>query len=537
MTTMLTTPPPIVPPAGTIPARPTNRSPSDPTPDAARPHTPEDELPEGLRNLARGVAHAYRVEVTPVAASLLAILASALGPKASCLVAGRRMPIGFNCLTVTPADAPIQLGWLHLLTSPLHAYQSRREDYRLRVGDTRLNQLRRDVRQDVEMLRASGRDPAELTRMTDHQRDLDFGALPRFIETGFSCERWRWSLFHCADGGVMVVESRQGMLTALEDAIPSDRLRLARWLREGWEGTSLLIDRTKSATGCITLVRSLPISDLTHPVMGGFLGTDDPLPILLTAQERSGRQLPASDPGVDLTDLHDRLAGLLSGAVRLRWRDTWTLAPLLSEAFEDLEQFRLRLGHRVLQSAGPPLNRRWLDWLPDLAVRIANVVAIFRQELATIQTPRVTRDDLGAAIRWMEAGLIEPHCRLLGRVVSPASVERVRSRLQLTDTEQRIYHRIQERAGLTPRELSRSLHRIDAETRDHALTELFRRGLVESNRDGRLYGVRRDDETPPLAMSSFADTPLVHDTNHPPIDPIPPDLSPSGLTRLTRRED
>ncbi|MCB1091040.1 MAG: hypothetical protein KDL87_05895, partial [Verrucomicrobiae bacterium] len=249
--------------------------------------------------MAESIAAPYEVDPALVEANLVALLANLVGPQARCLVAGRRIPIGFNVLTVLPDGAASPPGWLSFLLGPLHAHQDRLQDTLLRVGEETLRRQRLDLERDLQMNRAAGKSDAELAPLHERHGSLGFGLAPRFLETGFRADRLRWSLLHCADGGVLAVDSRQGFAAALEEATPSERSRLGRWLRESGDGEVLLLDRRSGAAGSLTLVRSLSESDLERPGLRQFLGGTDPVPILMVPQWTPGRWLPSGEPDAE----------------------------------------------------------------------------------------------------------------------------------------------------------------------------------------------------------------------------------------------
>ncbi|MCB1079539.1 MAG: hypothetical protein KDM64_17100, partial [Verrucomicrobiae bacterium] len=212
-------------------------------------------------------------------------------------------------------------------------------------------------------------------------------------------------------------------------------------------------------------------------------------------------------PDADGESVRGLWTQLVREAFGWRWRGAWSKAVLLPEAFEVLERFRVGLGGRSNEAPDLGVDPRNEDWLSDLVIRVANVFALFRQAPAAREDggAAVSRLDLVAAIRWMEAKVIAPHRELRERLVSGVSVRTVSDRLRLTDMERRVYHRIVERPGVTRRELLRSLHGVRSEDRDSALTELFRRGLVEADEEGRCFAVREGDEWRRGTMSTNAE--------------------------------
>jgi hypothetical protein len=467
---------------------PTDRLP-DPREGSKQPPTPEriypdlEGVPRKIREVAGGVAEAFEVEPVPVAAGLLGILASLLGTEARCQAAGRAVPVAFSVLTITPPGSPARQGWLDFLQAPLHFNQDQRELNLKRAGEESLRQRHQELGRDLSTMLAGGRPESELVGLADQKASLTYEMAPRFIETEFTCDRLRWSLLHCADGGVLVVESRRGMAADLEGARPSERACLEAWMRASWEGEMMLIDRHRGTPGRVTIVRSLPESDLHRPEVSEFLGGRDPAPILLVGQGRKGRLLPLGA----LDTLVPGLMKLINDAFLVRLRGTYRRARLHPDGYGALERFRDSLEGFGAGEPDWPMDLRAVEWMPDLAIRMATVFALFRDEEVVTEMPEVTSQDLDWAIRWIEGWLVASHRRLLGSIVSGVSVKRDRLRLQLTDIEQRIYHRIVERPGLGRRDLLRSLHGFTAEDRDGALTELFIRQLVRPDASGRLF--------------------------------------------------
>lgn len=118
---------------------------------------------------------------------------------------------------------------------------------------------------------------------------------------------------------------------------------------------------------------------------------------------------------------------------------------------------------------------------------MAALFHLHRNPALPIEEVTIPTTELQLAIEWLAHPLADSHREIVSSLTPPLSVAGQLTRLQLTDTEQRILHRIIERPGICRRELQRSLSGVMANERDSALTELFLRNLVRADSGGRLF--------------------------------------------------
>lgn len=445
-------------------SRPASRS---PLPD------PLADLPPPIREIAARVADTYETSPAPVAASLLAVLAAALGPTVRCLLPGRVIPVGFNILTVTPDRSPARQGWLEFLQSPLAVTQQRHHEEAARLGPERLRARQRELERDAGQFRPSTDPDRHTEPFLLAQGTWAQLARPRLIEASPSPQRLAWAIRHSADGSILLGEGLVSLAADLGAERPAEIRRLTRWLRESWAGDPLLMDGRIAQPGHLSVVRTLPEPDLQRAPLADLLAEDPPLPILFCRQEMAARHLP--DGAID--DLSAGLLALANRAFRVRLLRRPLRLRVDPAAYPELDHFATGLKGEATQS-----------WWPDLVIRLAALFGLHQKPNEPIGEERIGEDAVASACRWLSGTLADPHRAIAASIVSPASVREERARLRLTDNEQRIYHRITQRPGLGRRELQRSLSGVTADQRNEALTELFLRNLVRADAAGRLFG-------------------------------------------------
>jgi hypothetical protein len=186
--------------------------------------------------------------------------------------------------------------------------------------------------------------------------------------------------------------------------------------------------------------------------------------------------------------------------------EVWCLVP---ESLEMLEWFAGKLGEKL--EVVPRLLRRHFDWMPDLVVRLALLLAVAdrltgAQPMANI----IGIDEMSRAILlgWW---FVQEHYDALQWVLgtSPdSSVDDEPDTFGSTDGTDRIalegmiLERLSREGPLTRRELTRSFHKLPSRERDEVLRKLVREGKVGEMADLRIALTELGDQA--LTMSASA---------------------------------
>lgn len=445
--------------------------------DQASPPT----LPPAIDEIATEVAEAYEVSPTPVAVALLAMLSSLSGPVIRCIQPGRTTPSGFNLMVVTPPQATPYQGWLNFLQDPLRRNQMKWEGKRASLGTSAVQARLKELAEDEFKLRAANKPEPEIRAVVMQKGNHAFMLKSRYLERTLQPSRLAWAVRECADGAVLVGESQFGVEAEIRSEKEVDIAQLSRWMAASWEGDILLLDKKDGVAGQLQFVRSVPEPHLHRKPIHGWLMGHHPFPVLFCRQSEIGRTLPRNS----LQETSNRLARLFSRALSLRLHQNPIFLGVPESGYEILERTRASLS---IANTGTPRqdSPREIEWLPEIIFRMAVTLSLYCNEELEGDKIAIPEKEIETIASWTLDKLAPPHREIVHSLYMPPSASRTLTGLELTDEEQRIFHRITERPGITRRELQRSLSGLTADERDRALSELFFRNLVVTDSRGRL---------------------------------------------------
>jgi len=147
----------------------------------------------------------------------------------------------------------------------------------------------------------------------------------------------------------------------------------------------------------------------------------------------------------------------------------------------------------------PQATQRWLNWLPDLVLRIYLVLLVSssmhtvlgtiptdpeRQRPLTLPEKQKIMSDAIALTRW----LAQEHFCAVQHIVETGALT-ITDSTDMQAVEEGILQRLKDHGPLPRRDLQRRFHVLSAQTRDSAIQSLKSKGLVVDDPDGTLRQV------------------------------------------------
>lgn len=153
-----------------------------------------------------------------------------------------------------------------------------------------------------------------------------------------------------------------------------------------------------------------------------------------------------------------------------------------AEAAVPLEEFRVELND-VLKVIHPTY-RLFVEWLPDLAAKIA-LILCFTQNPETSFIGVRHMSHAVAITKW----LANCHFQGLQKILQVEPLPDISDRTAIPDESRRILEKLRTKGPMRPRQISRSCFQLTAPARDNALNWLEDRNLVVFRSDGLVQAV------------------------------------------------
>jgi hypothetical protein len=424
-------------------------------------------LPHEVRQLAGKAPDHWGISMQCLAATALAHMAAAVGRFHCVVTAGCHKAAPFN-LIVTGSEQVNQGRWIEALGQPWLESAQRIEDMQHRP--TKRESV---AHNDDFAAHRPGECFAEaalrVQKRTSQTLTKIHGALPGRLKSmmGNALDR----SLACLNGPFDPVRE---LFLASRNATSE----MASLLMASWNQVPLPADDGREVQGSVTILwRSTPRQVRRFLQSTAWLNA--PAPVLLLREDGTPKQFPeVNTPEFAAWDT--MLTELFHQRLRPPPPVCWCLE---SKACRLLESFGRELGARSVSSAAAGGS---ITWMQDLAVSLAIVLMCAESasrngggeippakvQGAILLTRWLIELHLGA---WMEIQK-EPCTDITDDADNP----------DIVAIEEDILDAIRRKGPLSRRELSRSMHQLDARTRNKVLERLLRSEQIHENGDGRL---------------------------------------------------
>lgn len=300
------------------------------------------------------------------------------------------------------------------------------------------------------------------------------------------------SLVHSSDHAAAALNGIMDPFHEWSRLTPGKQRQLAEMLTRSWMGKPMeMTSKGDSVLASLTCLWQTHISAVRDafrrkpPTL-----TQTPPPILLLRQQGTSKRFP----GIEAMEFVE-WARVLNTAFASRLQSVKPAVMVLEPEVKLLAATWFTQFEAALAKTPQPLQP-WLSWLPDLALRIYQVLLMSSSiHTALITLPgdkeqnrplslvekQKTMSDAIALTRW----LAQEHFQAVQSIIAGGGLTFTDS----TDTEaleDDILQRLKDQGPLHPRDLQRSFHALSAHTRDNAIQKLKSKGLVTIEPDGML---------------------------------------------------
>jgi hypothetical protein len=446
------------------------------------------QLPPYVTEFVRNAASAWGLEPALVLAGAVHHVAAALGTSFRL----RQGNVGYSC--------PFNL----LIVSAVDS----RADWYEYMGEPWLEQVRKNVR--LHQVYGQQNLLAELKKLISPTLPTDSAALlhpqerevlvrqklavlrPCVMSRDVKAHAVVQAVEQCFDRCLLMLPGGVDPVFDLLDAGRRETAELVRILGMSWQDQDLPTKGAVPFRGMVHLGWRSAARHVRRLVLDRQrVWAQCPPPVLFILQGTTPGYLPLDD-----SESFNAWSALLSESFSRRVASgdgkVWTLS---SESDALLRGLHREIAD--MPTAG--LHPGWFNWLPGLAVRLALLLSgLDHQTPAARQPPLLQADTMRRACilaRW----LAQEHCMCLESLRQLPAVELADREetvdidfIDMAEIKQQIVAKLTERGSLSPRDLTRSFHKLPQGVRDAAVTGLLKAKQVELLADGQL-AVRSDE--------------------------------------------
>ncbi|MGV3663890.1 MAG: hypothetical protein ACO1TE_27205 [Prosthecobacter sp.] len=306
------------------------------------------------------------------------------------------------------------------------------------------------------------------------------------------------SLVNCSDHSITLLNGAVDPLSEWSHLTPCKQRQCTEMITLSWNGRPLSITpqgaETLSSLTCLWQTRT------EHLRRAWFSreseATRNPPPILLFRQQGTPKRFP-SVQSKDFVEWSQWLGAAFEFRLKQPKSYLITLDPQARQLAENwFTEFATVLGSM------PAPAQRWLCWLPDLVLRLYQLLLIGRAlDKSRAGSPKEpeggpSRNDspqemamvMSQAIR-LTRWLSHEHYQVVQEFMGQTNASQVSTVTDTTDMEalqEDILRRLRDNGPLKRRELQRTFHHLPAAARDRALHCLKSRGQIHESPDGEL---------------------------------------------------
>lgn len=303
------------------------------------------------------------------------------------------------------------------------------------------------------------------------------------------------ALVHSSDHAVTAVNGAMDPFQEWARLTPGNQRQLIEMLTMSWKGKPMEIS---SKRGCVpaslTCLWQTHVRALRDALRGrNATSAQNPPPLLMFRQQGLPARFPRVE-AVEFTAWADCLKYAFGNRLQCLEPSVVVLEPELKQLTAVwFTQFEVALAKM------PPVTQRWLNWLPDLVLRIYLVLLMSssmhtilgtiptdpeRKRPLTLPEKQKIMSDAIVMTRW----LAQEHFSAVQHIVETGALTFTDS-TDMQEVEDGILQRLRDYGPLPRRELQRTFHSLSAQTRDSAIQSLKSKGLVADDPDGILRQV------------------------------------------------
>jgi hypothetical protein len=434
-------------------------------------------LPQPLRNVVRQLSSTYGVEAKPIVAACLAVCGMAVGNllQVESPTSRFRISVPFNLALCMSGDR--SPGWLNFLRAYLFGRISKLQ---CENQDLPPNVARDNLRSRIQRLEAARKtvdvDP-QLIQVEELAIAMEKARLkPAVASIQFEPTVLKRVIEHSFDEAVTLADLGGDPVERFLELKKQDRQELVRLLNCSWDGLPLFM-------GERTLTAALSVFWPTREEMlvpffecEAISGSQPPAILLIPggteAISASSLKIPDEDAWISLID---RL-------FFLRCHNSPTQFPVDESAEVRLCDFTREIGTAV----GKSVVRRYITWLPELALRLAILFAAIAQQ-SDDDAPPAAVDSAILITKWLAGA----HLQVVRSMADAPGTLSVRGTDNAASTDRKdpaevMLRKIRQKGPIPYRQLWRSYNKPKAAWFQHTLDSLLQDGRVTKTEAGML---------------------------------------------------